>query len=102
MQDQFEVKTFFFLEITMILEEKSERPDQSSFSFLENIKFNFLKSLPRAPEFEYPPLLVRTLSEIKLLFSISKTKQWIRCLFKKLAMHHGLEIINQLGSYSDK
>ena len=38
----------------MILGEKSERRDQSSFSFLENI--NFWKSLPRAPEFEYPPL----------------------------------------------
>ena len=38
----------------MILGEKSERQDQSCFSFLENI--NFPKSLPRAPEFEYPPL----------------------------------------------
>ena len=38
----------------MILGEKSERRDQSSFSFLENI--NFRKSLPRASEFEYPPL----------------------------------------------
>ena len=38
----------------MILEEKSERRDQSSFSFLKNI--NFRKSLPQAPKFEYPPL----------------------------------------------
>ena len=38
----------------MILEEKSERRDQNFFSCLENI--NFRKSLPRAPEFEYPPL----------------------------------------------
>ena len=41
----------------MIFEEKSERRDQSSFSFLENI--NFQKSLPRAPEFKYPPLCRR-------------------------------------------
>ena len=38
----------------MILGEKSERRDQSPFSFLENI--NFWESLPRTPEFEYPPL----------------------------------------------
>ena len=55
MQDQFEVKTFFF-ENTVILEEKSERRDHNSFSFLENI--NFWKSLPRAPEFKYPPLII--------------------------------------------
>ena len=42
----------------MILGEKSERRDQSSFSFLENV--NFWKSLPRAPEFEYPPPLIVT------------------------------------------
>ena len=41
----------------MILGKKSEGPDQNSFSFLENI--NFWKSLPRAPEFEYPPLNTR-------------------------------------------
>ena len=40
----------------MILGQKSKRRDQSSFSFLENI--NFWKSLPRAPEFEYPSLHV--------------------------------------------
>ena len=40
----------------MILGEKSERRDQSSFSFLENI--NFWKSLPRAPQSEYPPLVI--------------------------------------------
>ena len=40
----------------MILREKSERQNQSSFSFLENI--NFCKSLPRVPEFEYPPLVI--------------------------------------------
>ena len=40
----------------MILGEKSERRDQSFFSFLEN--FHLWKSLPRAPEFEYPPLPV--------------------------------------------
>ena len=38
----------------MILGEKSERLDQNSFSFLENI--NFWKFLPRAPEFKHPPL----------------------------------------------
>ena len=38
----------------MILGEKSKRQDQSFFSCSENI--NFQKSLPRAPEFEYPPL----------------------------------------------
>ena len=48
----------FFLEITMILGEKSERQDQSSFSCLENI--NFWKSLPRAPEFEYTPLALES------------------------------------------
>ena len=41
----------------MILGEKSERRDQNSFSFLENI--NFWKSLPRAPEFEYPTLCTK-------------------------------------------
>ena len=41
--------------------EKSKRRDQSSFSFLENI--NFWKSLPRAPEFEYPPLVSGSLSK---------------------------------------
>ena len=46
----------FFSEITLILGEKSERRDQSSFSCLVNI--NFWKSLPRAPEFEYPPLMI--------------------------------------------
>ena len=40
----------------MIFGEKSERQDQSSFFFLENIII--LKSLPRAPEFEYAPLSV--------------------------------------------
>ena len=39
----------------MILGEKSERRDKSFFSCLEYI--NFRKSLPRVPEFEYPPLL---------------------------------------------
>ena len=39
----------------MIVEEKSERRDQSSFSCLENI--NFRKFLPWAPELEYPPLV---------------------------------------------
>ena len=43
----------------MILGEKSERRDQSSFSCLVNI--NFRKSLPRAPEFEYPPQPMRTI-----------------------------------------
>ena len=58
-QDRFEVKTFFFLENTVILGAKSERRDQISFSFfLKNI--NFRKSLPRAPEFEYPPLMLTT------------------------------------------
>ena len=47
----------------MILGEKSERRDQSSFPFLENI--NFWKSLPRAPEFEYPPLVVMLFSAIQ-------------------------------------
>ena len=47
---------FFFLEITVILGEKSERRDQSSFSFFENS--NFCKSLPRAPEFDYSPLII--------------------------------------------
>ena len=47
---------FFFFEIPMILGEKSKRRDQSPLSFLENI--NFWKSLPRAPEFEYPPLFI--------------------------------------------
>ena len=46
---------FFFFRVTIISGEKSERRDQSSFSFLENI--NFWKTLPRAPEFEYPPLV---------------------------------------------
>ena len=41
----------------MILGEKSERRDQSSISCLKNI--NFWKSLPRAPEFKYPPLCNR-------------------------------------------
>ena len=45
----------------MILGEKSERRDQSPFSFSENI--NLWKSLPRAPEFEYLPLV----SDPKLL-----------------------------------
>ena len=45
-QARFDVKTFYFLEIFMILGEKNERQDQSSFSCLENI--NFRKSLPRA------------------------------------------------------
>ena len=54
-QDRFEVKTFFFRE-HRDFGEKSERRDQSSFSFLENI--NFWKSLRRAPEFEYPPLII--------------------------------------------
>ena len=49
-------RPFFFLEITMILGEKSERRDQSAFSCLENI--NFRKSLPLAPKFEYPPLTI--------------------------------------------
>ena len=40
----------------MIFGEKSERRDQNSFSFLENI--NFSKPLPRGPEFEYPPLQI--------------------------------------------
>ena len=48
----------------MILGEKSERRGQSSFSFLENI--NFRKSLPRAPEFEYSPLLLRNFFKINL------------------------------------
>ena len=51
------MKTFFFLEITMTLGEKSERRNQSPFSFLENI--NFWKFLPRAPEFEYPPMIMK-------------------------------------------
>ena len=38
----------------MVLGEKSERRDQSSFFFLENI--NLWKSLSRATEFKYPPL----------------------------------------------
>ena len=45
----------FFLEITMMLGEKRELRDQSFF-FIENIKF--WKSLPWAPNFEYPPLMV--------------------------------------------
>ena len=48
----------FFLEITMIYREKSERRDQSLF-FFKNI--NFWKSLPRVPEFEYPPLVTHTM-----------------------------------------
>ena len=43
----------------MILGEKSERRNQSPFSFLENI--NFWKFLLGAPEFEYPPLFVLNL-----------------------------------------
>ena len=49
-------KDLFFLENTVVLREKSEGQDQSSFSFLKNIIF--WKSLPRAPEFEYPPLVI--------------------------------------------
>ena len=41
----------------MTLGEKSERRNQSPFSFLENI--NFWKFLPWAPEFEYPTLLMK-------------------------------------------
>ena len=58
----------------MILREKSERRDQSSFSFLENI--NFWKSLPRALEFEYPPLVTTTRngkSNLKRINKITKT-----------------------------
>ena len=55
----------FFLEITVILGEKSNRRDQSSFSFLENI--NFWKFLSRAPEFEYPPLPLLSRSLVKNL-----------------------------------
>ena len=45
---------FFFLEIAMMLGEKSEGRNQSLF-FLENI--NFWKFLPRTPELEYLSLL---------------------------------------------
>ena len=38
----------------MILGEKSEKLDQNSFSFLENI--NFWKFLARPLEFKHPPL----------------------------------------------
>ena len=62
----------FFLEITMILGEKSERRHQSFFSCLENI--NFRKSLPRAPKFEYPPLVAVT----KKLSCINNQ---LRCLY---------------------
>ena len=44
----------FFLEISMILVEKKEIRDKSPF-FLENT--NFWEFLPRAPNFEYPPLI---------------------------------------------
>ena len=44
----------FFLEITMILGEKSERRDQSSFFSREH---QFLEILASGPEFEYPPLV---------------------------------------------
>ena len=44
-----------FLEVTMIFwEEKAKDEIKAFFSFLENI--NFWKFLPRAPEFEHPPL----------------------------------------------
>ena len=46
---------FFFIEITIILGEKNERQNQSL--FLENT--NFWKFLPQAPEFEYPPLIMK-------------------------------------------
>ena len=46
---------FFFLEINMMLGEKSERRNQRSF-FLENIIF--WKFLPRAPEFKYLSLAI--------------------------------------------
>ena len=48
-----------FLEITMILGEKRQIRDQNHI-FLENIQF--WKSLPRAPNFEYPPLIIATQS----------------------------------------
>ena len=44
----------FFLEVTMILGEKSERRDQSSFFSKEH---QFLEILASGPEFEYPPLV---------------------------------------------
>ena len=54
----------------MILGEKSERRDQSSFSFLENI--NLWKSLPRATEFEYPPLCPGTPLLFLVVFVIQR------------------------------
>ena len=45
----------FFSEVTMILGEKREIRDQSSFFFLENI--NFWEFLPRALTLNYPPLI---------------------------------------------
>ena len=53
----------------MILGEKSERRNQSSFSFLKNV--NFWKSLPWVPEFEYPPLhLIKAFDTKKRKFHI--------------------------------
>ena len=46
----------FFLEITIFLREKVKDGSKDPF-FLENT--NFWKFLPQAPEFEYPPLIMK-------------------------------------------
>ena len=54
-RDQIKVKTFFFRDHNDF-GRKKRNTRSKPFFFLENIKF--WKSLPRAPNFEYPPLLM--------------------------------------------
>ena len=51
-----EVQTFLFRD-HYIFGRKSERRNQRPFFFLENT--NSWKFLPQAPEFEYPPLIMK-------------------------------------------
>ena len=86
----------------MILREKREVRDQSPF-FFENIKF--WKSLPRAPNFKYPPLgkdqkkVFDLIHDTRIGCRIAINRYNIQCLARRSSLSAELEFPQNINEF---